>query len=86
GSQKAASIGIQTTQRSNWYSKQGEQKIIYQQKQIDTDRFQITPAHQIPKMKTPPWVIPISQASLAAIGLLRSPSPASQLPQVPRKA
>jgi len=53
GSQKAPSIGIQTTQSSNWYSKQVEQKIIYQQKQTDTDRFQITPAHQIPKKKTP---------------------------------
>ena len=53
GSQKAPSIGIQTTQSSNWYSKQVEQKIIYQQKQTDTDRFQITPAHQIPKNNSP---------------------------------
>lgn len=41
---KAPSIGIQATQRSNWYSKQVDQKIIYQQKQMGTDRFQITPA------------------------------------------
>ena len=34
-------------QRSNWYSKQFGQKIIYQPKQIDTDCFQITPAHQL---------------------------------------
>ncbi|CAI9001039.1 hypothetical protein EMIT0P74_90274 [Pseudomonas sp. IT-P74] len=29
GAQKAPSIGIQTTQRSNWYSKQVDQTIIY---------------------------------------------------------
>ncbi|MNE58677.1 hypothetical protein D3C80_1537200 [compost metagenome] len=29
GSQKAPSIGIQTTKRSNWYSKQVDQKIIF---------------------------------------------------------
>ncbi|GLH39715.1 hypothetical protein RS1P1_39990 [Pseudomonas moraviensis] len=44
GAQKAPSIGIQTRQRSNWYSKQFDQSVINQQKQIDTDLFQITPA------------------------------------------
>jgi hypothetical protein len=49
--QKAPSIGIQTTQRSNWYSKQVDQTFVYQPKQIDTDLFQITPARQIPRTK-----------------------------------
>lgn len=43
--QKAPSIGIQTTQRSNWYSRQVDQLIINQKKQIYTDLIQVTPAH-----------------------------------------
>jgi hypothetical protein len=52
GSQNAPSIGIQTTQRSIWYSKQVDQIIIYKQKQIDTYDFQIPPAPPNPKKKT----------------------------------
>ncbi|NUT78201.1 hypothetical protein HNO86_24490 [Pseudomonas sp. C1C7] len=51
--QNAPSMGIQTTQRSKWYSKQAHQKIIYAPKQIDTDWFQITPAHQMIKKRRP---------------------------------
>ncbi|WP_273821506.1 hypothetical protein [Pseudomonas asplenii] len=44
--QKAPSIGIQATLRSNWYSKQVDQKVINLKKQIDTDLFHITPANE----------------------------------------
>lgn len=43
----APSIGIHITQRSNWYSKSSSRLIINDRKQMHTDWFQITPAHEL---------------------------------------